>query len=291
MSIRIDKITRGRFGNKILQYNNLMQLSKNLNIKSSCCSFQEEKYFKNICNFEKSIKPVKDLTYEMILNDSKLNFNKFNYKIDDPNYLLHNVFFKITKQDPRIFIELKDKYKIKLSNNKIHVGIHIRGGDKIKKVPREIHYENYYIDAINYLINQKFEKTLIFYICTDDNTFKVFKNVVKYLQSKKLNYLLSQDTMKNKNDKESNNNFIYDFSTLTECDYIICSSSTFPLSAFFLGKKNKKLILSKIWINKNINHTKWGHDKMPKSFWLGFNNFWIELAKGGNDYLKPWLII
>ena len=32
MSIRIDKITRGRFGNKILQYNSLIQLGKKHNV-------------------------------------------------------------------------------------------------------------------------------------------------------------------------------------------------------------------------------------------------------------------
>ena len=31
MSVRIDKITRGRFGNKILQYNSLIQIANNNN--------------------------------------------------------------------------------------------------------------------------------------------------------------------------------------------------------------------------------------------------------------------
>ena len=35
MSIRIDKITGGRFGNKILQYNSLVQIANNNNIKAS----------------------------------------------------------------------------------------------------------------------------------------------------------------------------------------------------------------------------------------------------------------
>ena len=37
MSIRIDKITKGRFGNKILQYNSLLQIANNNNVKTSCC--------------------------------------------------------------------------------------------------------------------------------------------------------------------------------------------------------------------------------------------------------------
>ena len=38
MSIRIDKITRGRFGNKILQYNSLIQLGKKYKCFLQFCS-------------------------------------------------------------------------------------------------------------------------------------------------------------------------------------------------------------------------------------------------------------
>ena len=52
MSIRIDKITSGRFGNKILQYNCLIQLSKIHNVS---CSFVQNneitKFFKNVVPF------------------------------------------------------------------------------------------------------------------------------------------------------------------------------------------------------------------------------------------------
>lgn len=291
MSIRIDKITRARFGNKILQYNSLMQISTNLNLEPSCCDYTEQKFFKKNCGYKKSTKQIQDLSFDMVLNKESLDVNKFNYKIDDPNYLLHNVFFNVTKTNPRKFLELKDEYKVKLSNDKIHIGIHVRGGDRKRQNSRELHFEDYYIKAINHLLTIENNENIIFYICTDDNTFKVFKNIVTFLQNTNLHFKLSNDTKINKDDNDSRINYIDDFSILTECDYIIAGASTFPLTAYFLGKENKKLILSKKWIDKSRNHEKWGHNKMPKSFWLSFDNFWIGLADGKNKYLKAWLVI
>ena len=46
MSIRIDNITRGRFGNKLLQYNSLCQLANNYNIIASCCEWEDSKFLK-----------------------------------------------------------------------------------------------------------------------------------------------------------------------------------------------------------------------------------------------------
>ena len=96
MSIRIDKITRGRFGNKILQYNSLLQLGKIYDV--SCSFIQNNKityFFKNIIPFIPSKKPIKLLTCQMILENEKLDFNNYEYKIDDPAYCLHNVFLHL----------------------------------------------------------------------------------------------------------------------------------------------------------------------------------------------------
>lgn len=289
MSVRIDTITKGRFGNKILQYNNLIQLSKKYNIEASCQDFKESKYFEKLVSFKKSKKPVVDLSYAMILDNKIPKFHNFSYKIDDPNYLLHNVFFQLTKHNPNDFIKIKEQYQQKLDNNLTNIGIHFRGGDKQNKCPREIHTTKYYKDAIQVVINEYPNSKFI--LCTDDNQFKVFKDVVNHCKKNKINYKLGPNTKNNKNDKESNDKYIYDFTTLCECDIIINSSSTFCICAGFLGKENKKLIFSKIWLDKNINHVKWGHKGMPDKFWKSFDNFWIKLSQGGNKYLKPWKII
>jgi len=295
MSIRIDNITRGRFGNKILQYNSLMQLSKNLGLDPSCCNYPDQKFFQKVCGYKKSSREVKLLMYSTVLNKNNNELRKLfetsDLKIDDPAYLLHNVFYKITQTNPREFLKLKNEYKVKLASDKIHVGIHIRGGDRKRQQSRELHYDDYYKRAINHLLNVEDKNNLTFHICTDDNTFIVFRNVVNYCKNKKLNYLLSKDTKINNNDVDSRLNYIYDFSTLAECDYIIAGASTFPICAYFLEKENKKLILSKSWINRNIKHEKWGHDGMPKQYWYSYDNFWINIANGNNKYLKAWLVI
>ena len=45
---RIDKITRGRFGNKILQYNSLGQIANNLTVEPSCVEWDGHRFFKNL---------------------------------------------------------------------------------------------------------------------------------------------------------------------------------------------------------------------------------------------------
>lgn len=288
MSIRIDKITRGRFGNKILQYNSLIQLSNKYNVEASCVDFPQSKYFKNIVSYKNPKQEVKDLSYAMILDKKDLNFVYFNYKIDDPNYLLHNVFFELTTIQPHTFIELKDEYKVKVDNNFTNIGIHFRGGDKHRKCPHEIHNTKYYIDAIKK--TKELYKNHKYILCTDDNNFKTFKEVVVFLQTKKINFEFGPNTKNNKNDKQSNDKYIYDFAVLTECDIMINSSSTFCICASFLGKQNKKLIFSKIWIDKNINHIYHGNPGMPKQYWESYDNFWSKLVKS-KKYLIPWLII
>lgn len=291
MSIRIDKITRGRFGNKILQYNNLIQLSNKYNIEPSCINFKESEYFEDFVLYKEPLNEIKNLSYDMVLDNIQLNFDIFNYKIDDPNYLLHNVFFQLTKINPNNFIKIKKEYQIKLDNNLTNVGLHFRGGDKHKACPHEIHNSKYYIDAINKII-EEYTNNLLFILCTDDNNFQTFKEVVIYLNNKKINYKFGRNTENNKNDIDSNHKYIFDFSTLCECDILVCSSSTFVIVSAFLGKQNKKLVFSKIWLDKNINHYKWGnYDVFPKKYWHSYDNFWIKLSKGGNKYLKTWLII
>tara|TARA_Y100000389_G_C17395986_1_gene482538 strand:+ start:451 stop:1335 length:885 start_codon:yes stop_codon:yes gene_type:complete len=289
MSIRINKITSGRFGNKLLQYNSLCQLANNYNIEASCCKWEDSKFFKNIVGYKNSSKENKLLFCKKILENNILDFDKYNYIIDDPACCLHNVFIKITKKDPSIFLELKDEYKIKLDKDIIHIGIHIRGGDIISQNGnngREIHEYLYYKNAINYvlenLINKKDYK---FYICTDDKKFDSFIKVKNYVELNKINYALGEAT-------KNNNHYINDWRLLSECDILINSSSTFCITAGFLGKKNKYIIHSNSWVEKNINHTEWNKNKNKsfkdyntlKEFWETFDNFWINIKNNTYYY-------
>jgi len=45
---RIDKMTPGRFGNRILQYNTLLQLASHLKKPASCVLWEGHHYFSNL---------------------------------------------------------------------------------------------------------------------------------------------------------------------------------------------------------------------------------------------------
>lgn len=297
MSIRIDTITRGRFGNKLLQYNSLLQLSK---IYDVSCSFVRENneihhFFKNAIAYIPSKKPIKLLTCKMILENEKLDFENYEYKLDDPAYCLHNVFYKLTKYDPRNFLELKDEFKVNLQDDVLNIGIHIRGGDIICKDGnngREIHEFEYYKNAIEYILktfckNRKY----MFYICTDDTNFKTYKQTYNYLIKEQIPFNVGEVI-------GNQNQYIRDWAILNSCDILINSSSTFCVTAGFLNRKNSKIIHSKKWLNKNINHEPWNNKSDTElysgykitTFRSSFDDFWIDTLKK-HDYYYSYKLI
>ena len=77
-------------------------------------------------------------------------------------------------------------------------------------------------------------------------------------------------------DNTSNrSNYINDFSTMTESDYLISSPSTFAISAGFIGKK-KKIIHSQEWVEYRVEAA---------------DKFWCDLYTGGNEDYKLWKLI
>lgn len=291
MSIRIDKITGGRFGNKILQYNSLVQIANNNNIKASCCNWEGNVFFKNIVSQIGAQKEKKILFCKSLLDDELLDFEKNEYSIDDPSSCIHNVFYKVTNKDPRCFLELKDKFKSNLNADIIYIGIHFRGGDVIKadgNNGREVHEFEYYKDSIDFVMNNLINKEYSFILCTDDSNFIPFKKTKDYLEKNKYIFQLGPAT------KNENNHYILDWSTLSDCDILINTSSTFCVTAGFLGKKNKYIIHSKKWIEKNQNHEPWnskgenlmniiGYNIKTKEYWKFYDDFWIEVSKFNTD--------
>lgn len=304
MAIRIDKITNGRFGNKILQYNTLMQLANNYNIQQSCCNWEGNKFFKSIVPYVTSKNSKKLLFCKKIIENDKLDFNNFDYILDDPATCIHNTFLNVTKTDPRNFLELKDEYKSNLSDDIIHIGIHFRGNDIIiadGNNGREIHEFKYYKNSIDYITHKSFldngirinllTNNYLFILCTDDLTFNSYIKTKEYLENNKYNFKLGPSTQNLKN------HYIYDWSILSECDILINSSSTFCITAGFIGKKNKYIIHSKDWIDKNIKHIPWNNnitgyieDYKIINFRYTFDNFWIDISNNNNYYYYNILI-
>jgi len=281
---KINDFTRGRFGNRILQYNNMMQLADMHKSEVSSPEWEGNGLFVQLPKEKNNDKENVILTRSMILTD--------NYGVGDldKNYIissdtfetpLHNTFFHVTKTDPGKFFQIREEYKKDLSSDVVNVGIHLRGGDNLKRSEgREIHSSTYYREAIKMVLDE-FGEGVKFYIGTDDRNFDNYQDTVSYLQSKNLNY-----------DLGSNNPFV-DFSTLSECDILICCSSTFTMCASFIGKKNKKVIHSKEWMQKSLDHTSW-HPSREKEedhvreWQLSFDKFWIDLYNGGNEFYKIW---
>ena len=281
-------MTRGRFGNKILQYNNLMQLASLLGTKSFCTSWEEGNSIFNLSSvggYNMLRREERLLTWQEFLGAHWSSIedmhNKFDLVLDDPSYMLHNVFFQVTQKDPRNFFQINENYKKQLPIDKVNIGIHFRGTDVLGadgNHGREIHKPEYYRNSIN-ITETEFSNTK-YYLCTDDLNFESYQETIKYLEQKSCLY-------------ETGNidNHLTDFSTLTECDVLIASSSTFVVCAAFLGKTNKKIIHSQRWIEKNLNHEPWHHKPDPEEVrksQLSFDNFWIQAYNGGNEYYKIW---
>jgi hypothetical protein len=283
--IRINNITRGRFGNRILQYNSLMQIANTLNTEASCASWEGHNFFKNLTTEQSSNNNQVLLNWQSVLeSDISLLPAGTDYYIDDPAYCLHNVFYKVTKTDPRNFLEIKDEYKKELSSDKVHVGIHFRGTDILGgdgNEGREIHYPRYYINAIN-LVESEFENTH-YHLCTDDLSFNSYLHCIRFLSYKGLKFTTG-----------SSSNYFDDFSTLAYCDVLIASSSTFVVCAGFTGKENKKIIHSKDWIDKNLAHERW-HKKEDtpeaRKMQITFDNFWTSVYNDGNEFYNAWRFV
>lgn len=96
--IRINKITRGRFGNNIFQYNNLIQLSEELGIEPSCVPWEGNEYFKKIVSFKLPVGTGRILYWNDILNDNTnldnireiIKRHKIQLLLDDPSYARDN---------------------------------------------------------------------------------------------------------------------------------------------------------------------------------------------------------
>jgi hypothetical protein len=92
----------------------------------------------------------------------------------------------------------------------------------------------------------------------------------------------------------NDSDYLGDFATLSECDVLISSSSTFVVCAGFIGKEDKKIIHSKDWINKNLNHEHWHKTPRPQNIreqQISFDNFWVDLYNGGNEFYKSWRLV
>jgi hypothetical protein len=171
--------------------------------------------------------------------DNKKNINK------DYNFLFYGYWqnrYYFNKHFNRIRNQIKFKKLLslnfldsKISNFKEVVGVHIRGGDYLKKKNRKIFTEissNYYQENIYHL--KKILVNPLFLFFSDDTNY--LHKIIKDLDIE-FRYFY-----------ELNPNPINDFQYLSQCDHFIIPNSTFSLwASYFSENLNKTVIKPKNW--------------------------------------------
>ena len=272
----IDKQTRGRHGNKVFHFNTLMQLSELIGQDCSTDHWDSYEMFEQTCKLNESTNgteiPPDHLIYKSH-DELKELYSNGDWKLN--TYSLCGPFFRLSLRDPRDFIKLKSKPT--LLSDGVKVGIHIRGGDTRGADGmncREIHPPEYYINAINFVIDE-FDGDVTFYLCTDDPdpNFSSYEKTLSYLISIKASFY-----------HEPTNYYMKDFSILTECDVLISGSSTFATAAGMIGK-HKKIIHSKEFVEQfKDEDQKWYSN-------FGNGMFFYDLNHKKSDYYNLWRLI
>jgi hypothetical protein len=237
--IGIDNMPGCGFGNRLIYYYNLRQAAHKKNKKFFCVPFLGY-----------------DLFQGNILGDYPPTERYESFK-----FCLGDKFFEESGISTREVFKLKRKPELP---EKV-CAIHFRGTDFHEWNPESILKSEYYCDSIDIIKNEASS----FILFTDDVNLKSYKNVMKFLEKNNLKFFLGHNT-------GNRDNYVDDFSIMSECEWIISSPSTFCISAGFIGKK-KKIIHSKEWVSSRNEK----HDK-----------FWCDLmAAGGNEDYKIWRLV
>jgi len=268
--IKILNIKWGRFSNRLLHYNFLRQISILSNVEFICDnSWEGIKYFK--CPFTNLDNQVNNnsiiLTDKDILKFKKEDFIQYVKEHNDiilQPPLMGELFHIYTDTDPNEFLKLKDEFKIELKQDKFNVGIHFRGTDFHEWNIKACLSFTFYKKSIDLFEKEKTR----FYLFTDDKNYSSFVETLNYLKENNYYYEIGLSTQ--------NGGFIHDFSQLINCDGIISTPSTFSLWGGILGKKNKKIIQSKEWIDYRIKEN---------------DPFWIGIRNNINKFYKIWMEI
>lgn len=264
----------GRMGNRLFQYHFMKQLSIKCDTEYFNSKIPDNKWFDDMNEKKLTWKPFQKkikFSSKDIISLGKINFleevvdaiSKNKIIILEPP-ILGDLFYDYLFTNPNNCIKIKEEYKLSNldKNDEItNVAIHFRGTDFESWNKDAILDINYYLNAIDF-IKEKETKNLIFHLFTDDLSLDSYKKVIKYLHSQKFMYKLGNMSQE----------AIFDFYTMSECDIIISSPSTFSIWAGIIGKE-KKIIHSEKWINNRINFD---------------DKFWIDLKKSNSDIYKLW---
>ncbi len=255
----IKNINIGRFGNKLLYYNNLVQVSKHFNHNYYSPRFAEDGIFDLSFNDKPNVTNIIDINSKFLIENKDHSFDEQFIHLEP---CLGDLFFEYDSVKTTDIFKFKHS-RITDSSRPINIGIHFRGTDFMAWDPKAILSTMYYIDSIDTVLKDNTDINCKLF--TDDASLQSYNDVKAYLQQNYINHELGKiDSLQD------------DFISLSYCDYIISSPSTFAIAAGFCGKPNKKIIHSKEWVDYQC-------DKGDR-FWIGFNN-------GGNSNYSKYQII
>jgi hypothetical protein len=263
---RIDQMAYGRFGNKLLYYNNLRQLAILYGTDYSCIPWEGQKIFNNLLfeeEYKNQKKNIVQLSSKELLTADKNDISKVleKYDISLLAPCLGELFFSVTKTDPKKILHLPLE-----ENKELTIGLHFRGSDFFAWNPDACMPTSYYINAID-LCEKEHNEQKKYILYTEDVTYKPFNEIKEFLEKEKIPYELGPATKEYKH-------FSHDFVKLANSDIIVSSPSTFAICAGFLGKE-KKIIYSEDWINNRVNVN---------------DRLWTELNSGGNKWYNIWRV-
>jgi len=224
------------FGNRLLYYNNLRQLAHKNKEKWSSVYWEGQQHFNGNMNG----------------SDGDTSFHL--------QPCLGEKFFEWSSMSTRDILSLKERKSVPKNT----AAVHFRGGDFFEWNRDAVLDKDYYLRAIEEIKNE----VKHFIIFTDDESLESYNEVEIYFEDNNISY----DIGENKSNRSS---YIGDFSTMSSCDYIISSPSTYCVCAGFIGAR-KKIIHSEKWIQNRVDAD---------------DRFWVDLHNGGNDDYRLWKMI
>jgi hypothetical protein len=259
----------GQLGNHMLHFYNMVQIANKINIEYNSIDWDGNKMFL-LKNGTKFLPKKIRFNSRDILNLGIENFiNIINNVKDNTDIILDypalgELFYKFDNISTFDIFKIKDDLKQNLDNNYVHVSLHLLSSKKLFEWdPVSVLPLKYYTDSIDFIKDEYSSKKIKFHVFVNDDTYDVYHKVIKYLKDDEI-------ILGNVND------YIKDFLVISECDIIVMPPSTYSISASFCGKKNKKTIHSKQWMDYSISNN---------------DIFWVDLNNGGNDNFKLWKII
>lgn len=261
----------GRLGNVLLQYLFLREISDDIGCNYFHPKLKGDEYFegfsetsnlklvkrrifsrRTISNNEIDARGIQDFLKYISSSNKVIALN--------PPMLGHT--FETMFTNPNKYLRVKSIFQNPYFDysNKFVISLHFRGTDFADWKPEACLSASYYLDSIQYCVDNFSEKNIYFSLFTDDLTIDSYNKVVEFLTQNNLKFHAG-------NPERNLGEEIYN---LSQSDVIVSSPSTFAIASGLIGK-SKKIIHSKAWCDYCINQN---------------DRVWIQMLENQSKYYK-----